>query len=174
MQRNLRLVEFLLYLHDAVRLRRVLVLDNVLLELRKRDALLWGVCERGARVLREELVDDLGEELVRHEGRVFVVRDDEASHAFAAAIGVEGVCWFFHVSFADRILVKRRIGDGPCSSTSCRCPGRVRSATVLAKSVMNSPTLAFSELLAIQTRGCFRHILRPCESRVAAKIRLGA
>lgn len=70
---------------------RVLVLDDVLLELRERT---FGVGRREdvARVFVEELVDYLGEELVGDKDGVFVVGDDDAADAFGAAVGVEGVC----------------------------------------------------------------------------------
>ncbi|KAK1256283.1 hypothetical protein MKX07_008542 [Trichoderma sp. CBMAI-0711] len=89
-QHNLGLVELLLDLHDAVGLLGVLVLGEVVPELGEgQDGLAGG--PRGARVLGEELVDDLAEELVRDEGGVLVVRDDDAADALGAAVGVEGV-----------------------------------------------------------------------------------
>lgn len=94
-QDDLGLVELLLDLDDAVGLRRVLVLSDVVLEFGEGErgvALAeGGVC--GARVLGDEFVDDLGEHAVGYHGRVFVVGDDDAAHAFCAAVGVECVFW---------------------------------------------------------------------------------
>jgi hypothetical protein len=76
---------------------------------------------------------------MRDEGGVGVVADYYAADSFCAAVGVECV------------VCEEEVRDGfpgwcywseyivPCSSTSCRCPGFVRSATVLLNSVMNSP-----------------------------------
>lgn len=75
---------------------RVLILDNIFFQLRERQ-LLVAVCERGFGVSAQELVDDFGEELVRDQGRVLLVRDDDARDAFAAAVGVEGVGLLFDV-----------------------------------------------------------------------------
>lgn len=89
-QHDLRLIELLLDLHDAVCLMRVLILHDVILE--------RGECQRGrrgrkggTRVHGEELVDDLGEELVRDQRGVIVVADDDAGDALGAAVGMEGV-----------------------------------------------------------------------------------
>ena len=84
MQHNLGLVELLLDLHDAVCLLRILVLDDILLELGKRQCGV-GRRPRGARVLGQELVDDLREQLVRHQRRVVVVADYDAGDALHAA-----------------------------------------------------------------------------------------
>jgi hypothetical protein len=71
---------------------------------------------------------------------VVVVGDDDAGDAFGAAVGVEGVvCFLCKKVFRVISSFNRIAGDVPCSSTSCRCPGRVRSATVLLNRVMNSP-----------------------------------
>lgn len=89
-QDNLGLVELLLDLEDAVGLLRVLVLLEVLLQLGHGD----GGRSRGPgrpRVLGEELVDDLAEELVGYEGRILLVGDDDTADALAAAVGVECV-----------------------------------------------------------------------------------
>lgn len=89
-QHDLGLIQFLLDLHDAVGLLRVLVLDNVFLELGVRARGIGGG-EDIARVLVQELVDDFGEELVGNEGGVFVVGDDDAGDTLGAAVRVEGV-----------------------------------------------------------------------------------
>lgn len=92
MEDNLGLVQLLLDLHYAVGLLGVLILGQVLLEL--------GHDQRGlaagpgrARVLGEELVDDLAENLVRDERGILVVGDDDAADAFCATVGVKGVIW---------------------------------------------------------------------------------
>ena len=109
MEDNLCLVELLLDLHDAVGLLRVLVLCEVLLELGHDE----GGCAAGpagSGVLGEELVDDLAKELMRHEGRVLVVRDDDAADALGAAVGVEGV-----VCKIARERLKDLCGRGLCT-----------------------------------------------------------
>lgn len=142
-QDNLGLVELLLDLHDAVGLLRVLVLGEVVAQL-GHGQLGLARGPRGARVLGEELVDALAEELVGDEGGVLVVRDDDAADALGAAVGVECVIFSRRraslVSRHFRIPPSPAAGTGvPCSSTSCRWPGFVRSATVFANRVMNSP-----------------------------------
>lgn len=89
-QHNLGLVELLLDLHDAVGLPGVLILGEVVLELGHDQGGLAGGPRR-ARVLGEELVDDLAEDLVRDERGVLVVRDDDAADALCAAVGVKSV-----------------------------------------------------------------------------------
>ena len=93
MQRDLGLVQLLLDLHDAVRLLRILVLDDVLVERREADGAGGRVRPRGPRVRRQELVQQLAEQLVRDQRRVLVVGNDDACEAFGAAVGVEGVGW---------------------------------------------------------------------------------
>ncbi len=108
---NLGLVQLALDLHDAVGLVRVLVLDNVILQLREG--------ERGravgplrARVGGQELVDDFGEELVRDQGRVGVVADDDAADAFRPAVGVEGVVLLLYVLALARVgALADRLGE---------------------------------------------------------------
>lgn len=72
-QDDLGLVELPLDLHDAVGLVRVLVLGEVFLELGHRDAVLARRGPRGPRVRGQELVHDLGQQLVRHQRGVLVV-----------------------------------------------------------------------------------------------------
>ena len=74
-----------------------------------------------------------------YERGVGVVGDDDAGDAFGAAVGVEGVICRTISLPPSRCVYLRCRHAVPCSSTSCRCPGRVRSATVLLNSVMNSP-----------------------------------
>lgn len=90
MQHNLRLVQLFLDLHDAVRLLRILILDDVFFQRGEveRGA---GVGEGGARVSGKEFVDDFGEELVGDEGWVVGVADDDAGDALGPAVGVECV-----------------------------------------------------------------------------------
>ena len=112
-QDNLCLVQLLLDLHDAVGGVRVLVLDNVLFESRERQ-LGVGVGKGRARVARQELVEDLGQQLVGDEGGVFLVGDDDGGDTLAAAVGVEGVGLLFDVlslarlgAFGDRLCEER-------------------------------------------------------------------
>jgi hypothetical protein len=88
LHQDLGLVELFLDLHDAVRVLRVLVLCNVVLELGPLD--LDAVLEAGDGVLGEELIDELGQDLVRDEARVLAVADDDAGDTLAAAVDVEG------------------------------------------------------------------------------------
>lgn len=90
MQYNLRLVQLLLDLHDRIGLLRVLVLGEVFFELGEVEGR-GGRGEGGARALGEELVDDFGKELVRDEGGVVGVANNDASDAFGAAVGVKNV-----------------------------------------------------------------------------------
>jgi len=60
----------------------------------------------------EELVDDLGEELVGDEGRVGVVADDDAADALGPAVGVEGVVLLLDVlPLAGRGALADRLGE---------------------------------------------------------------
>lgn len=80
MQYNLGLVEFLLDLHDAVGLPRILVLDNVLIELGQHQGR-RALGPFSACVRRQEIIDHLREQLVRDELGVLVVRYDDAGDA---------------------------------------------------------------------------------------------
>jgi hypothetical protein len=95
MQHNLGLVKLLLDFDDAVCLRRVLVLRDVLFELGEAElrVTLFEAGVRCARVLGYELVDDFGKDAVGDHGRVFVVGYYDAADAFGAAVGVECVLW---------------------------------------------------------------------------------
>lgn len=90
MQHNLRLIQLLLDLHDTIRILRILILLQILLELRERH-LGVGVRPTAARELADEIVQNLAQQLVRHERRVLVVADDDAGDALAARVRVEGV-----------------------------------------------------------------------------------
>lgn len=94
---NLGLVELLLDLEYAVGLLGVLVLGEVVAQLGHGDAGGAGG-PGGARVLGQELVDDLAEQLVGNEGRVLLVRYDDAADTLAAAVGVECVVYRHGVS----------------------------------------------------------------------------
>ncbi len=95
MEDNLGLVKLLLNLEDAVGLLGILVLGEVLAQLGHNDGVGVG-CGRpcGARVLDQELVNDLAEELMGYEGRVLLVGDNDAADAFAATVGMECVVCF--------------------------------------------------------------------------------
>ncbi len=65
-QDDFSFVQLLLDLHNAVGLMRVLVLGEVFLQLRHRDAVVAGRKPRRPRVRRQELVHHLREQLVCH------------------------------------------------------------------------------------------------------------
>lgn len=92
-QHNLRLIQLLLNLHDAVRLTRILEFDDVFLQLVERARVLARARIRKGRpgVFGEELVDHLRQQLVRNKCRIVTVRDDDTSHTFGPAVGVECV-----------------------------------------------------------------------------------
>lgn len=50
----------------------------------------------------EELVDDFAEKLVRYQGGVLVVGDDDTADTFGAAVGVEGVVCCMHMRVSIR------------------------------------------------------------------------
>jgi hypothetical protein len=93
LHQDLGLVELLLDLHDTVGVLGVLVLCEVVLELGPAD--LAAVLERGDRVLREELVDEPRQDLVRDEAGILAVAYDDAGDALAATVDVEGVRYGF-------------------------------------------------------------------------------
>lgn len=90
-QHDLGLVELLLNLHSAVGILGVLVSLYVVLELRKRHlgALFCEAVVGGARVLGDKLVDDLSEDTVCGEPRIFLVGDDEPAYGVGVGIDVE-------------------------------------------------------------------------------------
>jgi hypothetical protein len=92
-QDNFSLVQLLLNLHNAVCLTGVLVLDNVLLQLRQRACVFTegGVGEGCARVLGEELVHDLGQKLMRHKRGILAISDDDTSDTLSSTVCVECV-----------------------------------------------------------------------------------
>jgi len=90
MQHNLRLIQLLLNLHNAIRLLRILVLDNIILQFREAERRVR-VGEGGARVRGEEFVDYFGEQLVGDERGVVLAADYDAADSFGAGVGVEGV-----------------------------------------------------------------------------------
>ena len=96
MQHNLRLVQLLLNLHNTIRRLRILILLQILLELRKRHL---GVRIRPTTPWKfaEKLIHNLAEQLVRYERRVLVVGDDYCGYAFGPRVGVEGVGLLFDV-----------------------------------------------------------------------------
>ena len=85
-ENNLGLVQLFLNLHDAVHLVWVLVRRDVCLQGGKGDRL-----GGGARVgvEGEELIEDLGEDLMGGQRGVFVVADNDTGDALGARIHVE-------------------------------------------------------------------------------------
>lgn len=75
----------------------ILVLGNILLELRKGQSVGASRCPSRARILCEEFVDDLGEKLMGNERGVFMIRDNDAGESFAASVGVECVGLLFDI-----------------------------------------------------------------------------
>lgn len=142
MQHNFGLIQFLLNLHDAVCLMRVLVFDNIFLERRKIErGRRIGEC--GARILGQELVDHFGEQLVRDQTGVVRVTDYDSCNALRAAVGMECMRYFFSLSRGREKEEGEKKGafkesvSIPPSSISCRWPGLVRSATVWLNTDMN-------------------------------------
>ncbi len=79
-QHDFSLIQLLLNLHDAVRLLWILILDDVLFELREGDI---GI-RRGEGtpwILGQKLIQDFGEQLMSGQGGVVLVGDDDARHA---------------------------------------------------------------------------------------------
>lgn len=114
MKHNLRLIQLLLNLHNAVRLTRVLELDNVVLQLRQRARVLARRRVRKARpgVFSQELIDNLRQKLVRNERWVIAVRNDDTSHAFGPAVGVERVRLLLNVkSLAGVRTLRHRLAE---------------------------------------------------------------
>ena len=107
MQHNLGLIQLFLNLHDTICLVRVLVFDNIFLKLREIE---FGrrIGECSARILREELVDHFGEELMRDKAGIVRVADDDSGNAFSAAVGMKRVGYFS----SSRHERRRRGGGG--------------------------------------------------------------
>jgi hypothetical protein len=74
-----------------------LVLGDVVLKLGPSDGA--AVLEARDGVLREKLVDEARQDLVRYQARVLAVADDDAGDTLAAAVYVEGVRCRSFVSF---------------------------------------------------------------------------
>lgn len=91
MQHDLRLIQLFLDLHNSVRLLWILIFLQILLQC--REGHFTSLCIRPAapRELGHELIHDLAEQLMRHQGGVLVIADDYAGAAFAAGVRVEGV-----------------------------------------------------------------------------------
>jgi len=96
MQHNLRLIQLLLDLQDTIGLLWILILLNIPPQLRHLD-LPRSSSPLGAGVGSQELIDDLGEELVRHELRILVVGDADASKPLGSAVYVKRVALLFDV-----------------------------------------------------------------------------
>ena len=94
MQHDLRLIQFFLNFHYAVRLLRILIFLKVFFELWKGEVGIGvGVGEGGARIAGEELVNDFGKQLMCDKGRIVRIADYDSGNAFCAAIGMECVGW---------------------------------------------------------------------------------
>lgn len=92
-QHLLRGVELVLDLQDLVRLLRVLVLRDVVLELGVGQGVGRGRGDGGGRVLGGELVAQLLEDAGDDEVGVFLVGDDDAAEAARVVVRVDEVVW---------------------------------------------------------------------------------
>jgi hypothetical protein len=92
-ENNLGFIKLLLDLHDAVGLAWVLVLDDIFLECGQGARILAqrGVGEGSARVLGQELIHNLTQELVGHQSRVVAICNDHTSNTLGPAVSVECV-----------------------------------------------------------------------------------
>ena len=86
MENNLGFVQLLLNFHNTVHLVWVLVRRDVCLQGREGDRLGGGAC---VGVEGEELIEDLGEDLMGGKRGVFVVTDDDTGDALGPRIHVE-------------------------------------------------------------------------------------
>src|ERR1700761_1377748 len=96
MQHNFRLIQLLLDLHDTIRRSGILILHNILLEHWKRHLRIT-IRPTTSWKLAQKLIQYLAQQLMRDERRVLVVADDDARHALAARVGMEGVRLLFDV-----------------------------------------------------------------------------
>lgn len=94
----------------------------------------------------EEVVGNLAKYLVRCQLGVVLARDDDGANAFGSGIGMECIVWQSEllvlcpaVAHTEHLRVCESGEYLPCSWTACRTPALVRSATILANMVMNSP-----------------------------------
>lgn len=108
-----RLIKFPLDLHNAIGLARVLVLDDIFLQLGQRAGVLaqGRVGESSARVLSQELIDYLAQEPVRHQFRIFCISDYHAGNALFSTICMETVCRLFRVVDGLALSWHRALGD---------------------------------------------------------------
>ena len=92
MEYNLSLVQLFLNLHNTIRLLGILIFRDILFELWEGQGGVR-VREGSARISRKELVDNFGEQLVRYQGWVVVIADDDAGDAFGPSVDMKGVCY---------------------------------------------------------------------------------
>lgn len=85
-ENNLGLIQLLLNLHDTVHLVWVLVRRDVCLQGGEGDRLGGGAC---VGVEREELIEDLGKDLMGGKRGVFIVADNDTGDALGPRIHVE-------------------------------------------------------------------------------------
>ena len=93
MQHLLRSVELVLDLQDLVRLLRVLVLCNVVLELGVGKRVGGGTADGGLGVLCGELVAQLLQDAGDDEVGVFLVRDYDTAQPSRVVVRVDEVVW---------------------------------------------------------------------------------
>lgn len=84
------------YLHDAVRLRWVLVFLDIFLQLGE-----WYACTAtrpcAARVFAQEFVQNFAQQLMGHETRILVVGDDDPRNTFGSRVCVERILLLFNI-----------------------------------------------------------------------------
>lgn len=90
MQYDLCLIKLLLNLHYTIGLLRILIFIDVFFELRESESGIR-VGKGGAWVARKEFVDDFRKQLMCDKCWVIWIADDDASHTFSTAVGVESV-----------------------------------------------------------------------------------
>lgn len=99
------------HLHNTVRRMRILILLDILLQLRKRTLGALPT-ERTPRIPRQKLIHDLAQQLMRHQRRVLLIADDDPRHSFTSCVGVEGVRLLFDVlSLAGPCALRDGLGE---------------------------------------------------------------
>ncbi len=77
---------------------RILILDNILLQLRKRTPLpSFTTTPRTPRIPRQELVQHFAQQLMRHQRRVLLIANDDPRDPLRSCVSVEGVGLLFDV-----------------------------------------------------------------------------
>ena len=104
MQHNLRLIQFLLDLHNAIRLLRILIFHNVFFKLGKVEGRV-GIGEGGSGVARQKFIHYLRQKLMSDESRVVGITDYDSGNTFGTTVGVKCVSWKGSVNDRPRVPV---------------------------------------------------------------------